>query len=188
MTIKTPSLAQRFTCFAIALGTAATFSQPGAAEGTTFFCGASDGIPATIARTSGGEVPVILWNSPDIGDSGDTPQKRCLDVSQKFQIYYDTGTLNYITTARRDGQVVACAAQGAGEPCAEVLFPLKPDRTNPKSALQRILRIRVPADGPISETDPRVYISLDKYLNGQYPSLDLTRTGTSGSKSENSPQ
>ncbi|MCU0517962.1 MAG: COP23 domain-containing protein [Oscillatoria sp. Prado101] len=135
----------------------------------------------------GEEVPVILWNSPDIGDSGDPPQQRCQNVSEKFQIYYNTGTLNYITTARRDGQVVACAAQGAGEPCSEVLFPLKSDEKNPKSALQRILRIRVPADGPISETDLRVYISLDKYLNGQYPSLDLTRIRTSGSQSENSP-
>jgi len=188
MTMKTPSLAQRLTGLAIGLGAAATFTHPGAAEGTTFFCGASDGIPATIARIRGEEVPVILWNSPDIGDSGDTPQQRCENVSEKFQIYYESGTLNYITTARRDGQVVACAAEGAGEPCAEVLFPLKSDEKNPKSALQRILRIRVPADGPISETDPRVYISLDKYLNGQYPSLDLTGIRTPASQSENSTQ
>ena len=188
MTMKTPSLAKRWIGLAIALGSAATFSHLGAAENTIFFCGASDGIPATIARIRGEEVPVILWNSPDIGDSGDTPQQRCQNVSEKFQIYYNTGTLNYITTARRDGPVVACAAQGAGEPCAQVLFPLKSDEKNPKSDLQRILRIRVPADAPISETDTRVYISLDKYLNGQYPSLDLTGIRTPASQPENSTQ
>jgi hypothetical protein len=186
--MKTASLAQLFATVALALLPAAAVSPPGAAVGTTFFCGASNGIPATIARTSGGEVPLILWDSPDIGDSGDTRQKLCEDVSQKFQNYYDSGTLNYITTGKRDGQVVACAAQGAGEPCSGVLFPLKPDERNPKSALQRILRIRVPADGPISETDTRVYINLDKYLNGKYPSLDLTGTRTPSSQSENSPQ
>lgn len=147
-------------------------TQPSFAESTTFFCGTNNGIPATIARTPRGEVPMILWNSSNLGELGDTPQKRCEEVSHKFQTYYNTGKLKYITTERRNGQVVACVAQEENGPCGdEPLFTLSLDETTPRASLQRIFRIRVTSAAPINEMGSRIYISLDKYLNGEYPSL-----------------
>ncbi|HEY9602917.1 MAG TPA: COP23 domain-containing protein [Allocoleopsis sp.] len=147
-------------------------TQPSFAESTTFFCGTSNGIPATIARTPRGEVLMILWNSSNFGELGDTPQKRCEEVSHTFQTYYNMGKLKYITTDRRNGQVVACVAQEENGPCGdEALFTLKSDETTPRASLQRIFRIRVASAAPINETGSRLYISLDKYLNGEYPSL-----------------
>ncbi|MBO1346392.1 MAG: hypothetical protein EBE86_002830 [Hormoscilla sp. GUM202] len=47
--------------FALTLGTTAA-TEPGAAQSNNkFFCGSSDGVPATIARTSKGNVPIIIW-------------------------------------------------------------------------------------------------------------------------------
>lgn len=147
-------------------------SQPSFAESTIFFCGTSNGMPATIARTPRGEVLMILWSSSNLGELGDTPQKRCEEVSNKFQTYYNTGKLKYITTERKNGQVVACIAQEENGPCSdESLFTLKSNETTPRANLQRIFRIRVDSAAPIHETDSRIYISLDKYLKGEYPSL-----------------
>lgn len=115
---------------------------------------------------------MILWSSSTLGELGDTPQKRCEEVSNKFQTYYNTGKLKYITTERRKGQVVACVAQEENGPCGdEALFTLKSDETTPRASLQRIFRIRVASAAPINETGSRIYINLDKYLNGEYPSL-----------------
>ena len=177
------------SALAIALLSATTINQPSFAEGTTFFCGTSNGVPATIARTPRGEVPMILWNSSTLEESGDTPLKRCEEVSKRFQTYYNSGTLNYITTERRDGKLVACVAPKENEPCTdEPLFALNSNDTNPRATLQRIFRIRVASATPISETGSRLYISLDKYLNGEYPSLAPSTGRTPSSQPENSPQ
>lgn len=42
-----------------ALGTTATLNQPSLAQDATFFCGASNGVPVTYARTPRGNVPMI---------------------------------------------------------------------------------------------------------------------------------
>jgi hypothetical protein len=169
MAINTLSTAQ--IGFAIVLLSTTTISLPSVAEDITFFCGSSNGIPATVARTSRGEVPLILWNSSTIGESSDTPEKHCEEVSTKFQTYYKNGALKYITTEKKNGQLVACVAPKENEPCSGVLFPLNSNETDPRATLQRIFRIRVASAAPISETGPRIYISLDKFLNGEYPSL-----------------
>lgn len=146
----------------------------------TFFCGNLDSVPATIARTSTGEVPIIFWNSPDLGES-DTPlQERCQEVSAKFQTYYERGELNYLTTGRycpsgrESCQDFACVAQDKDEGCkGRLLFSLQltDPYDTPGNALQRIVRVRVSSDTPpIGETPPNPYVNMQKYLNGDYPS------------------
>lgn len=174
---------------AIALLSATAISQPSRAEDITFLCGTNNGVPATIARTARGEVPMILWNASTVTSVGDTPQKLCEDVSKKFQTYYNSGTLKYITTARKKDQLVVCIAQEENGSCSgEPLFALNSNSSNPSATLQRILRIRVASAAPISETSPRVYISLEKYLKGEYPSLPSSRSRTSSSQSETIPR
>jgi hypothetical protein len=175
--------------FAIAFLSASVLSQPTTAEETAFFCGTSQGVPATIARTPRGEVPIIFWNSSTLSKSGDMPQKLCEEVSQKFQTYYKNGTLKYITTERKNGQLVACVAQEENGSCSgEPLFSLNSNESNPRVTLQRIFRIRVASAAPINETNSRLYINLDKYLKGEYPSLAPSTRRVPGSQSGNSPK
>jgi hypothetical protein len=177
------------SALAIAFFCPSALSQPGAVEETTFFCGTSKGVPATIARTPRGEVPMILWNSSTLPKSGDTPQDLCKNVSQKLQNYYAQGTLKYITTERRQGQLVACIAQAENGSCSgEPLFFLRSNESNPRATLQRIFRIRVASTAPISETNSRLYIDLDKYLKGEYPSLAPSTRRAPGSQSNNYPK
>lgn len=155
---------------AIAFASAIAAPQPSFAQNVTFFCGTSNGSPATIARTSTGEIPLIIWDVTNSGQ-GISPQQRCEETATNFQNSHNQGNLNYITTERKDGQTFVCFAPKENEPCNAILFPLNANETNPRSALQRIFRIRVVSSAPISETGDRLYISLDKFLNGGYPSL-----------------
>lgn len=143
-----------------------SYAQTSYPQDRTFFCGSSYGVPATIAKTSRGEVAMVLWNSSDLGQSDSTPQQLCEEVSDKFQTYYNRGELNYITTGGMNEQTVACLAEGDQDPCQVRLFPIKPN--DPRVRLQRIFRIRVPSSGPITETDTPIYVDLEKYLNGEY--------------------
>ncbi|MFB2967980.1 COP23 domain-containing protein [Aerosakkonema sp. BLCC-F183] len=188
-------LPQLCSALAIAFLSASTLTPPSRAEAgstnttnATFFCGTSNGVPATMARTPRGEMPMILWNSPTIVPSGDT-QKQCEDVSNRLQSYYNNGTFKYITTRRMNGQTVACVAEQNNDEATcsgDPLFALNiPPQTKPADALQGIFRIRMASASPIMETSKPVYISLDEWLQGKYPP---TGSNTRRSQSRNNPQ
>jgi len=134
-----------------------------------FLCSNSEGTLTTIARTTDADIPIVHWNSESVSES-EMNQQLCETVSQRFQTYYENDQLNYITTGRENGETVACVAAEVNDSCSGILFALNTE-INPRASLQRILRIRVPADGPISETGNRLYIKWDKFLNGEYPAI-----------------
>ncbi|WP_404785011.1 COP23 domain-containing protein [Altericista sp. CCNU0014] len=128
-----------------------------------FYCGQSKNVPATMAKTSRGVVPVIHWVST-LGETY-TPEYRCKVVSEKFQTFYNDGTLNYLTTGIVNQQPVICAAQKNNGPCSGVLFTLKPN-SDPSRTLQRLLSIRDRAPGVVlNESAPQVYINMADFLN-----------------------
>ncbi|PZD73317.1 hypothetical protein C1752_02181 [Acaryochloris thomasi RCC1774] len=150
--------------------TCAVVKLPAAAAERRFACGSSSGVPATMAKTSRGLVPVIKWTSSHFSSSGYSPLRRCQIVSDKFQEYYETGQLNYLTTGRVsypnqvDYQNVVCVAKARLGACNGVLFTLKPG-SNPGRTLQRLMDVRLQASGPLNETSGRVYIEMEKFLN-----------------------
>ena len=129
-----------------------------------FSCGQSGGVPATMAKTSRGLIPVIKWTSSHFSNSGYSPLRRCQLVSDKFQQYYATGELNYLTTGRVNSQNVVCVTKARLGACNGVLFTLKPG-SNPGRTLQQLMDVRLRASGPLSETYERVYIEMDKFLS-----------------------
>ncbi len=185
--MKIRSFAQTFTAFVFALSATATISQPSSAKATTFFCGTSKGAPVTVASTSRGDIPIIRWISNYFSGTNYNPQRRCKEVSNKFQIYYDNGMLNYLTTGRINRQPVVCVAKSLGSGCSEVLLTLEP-KDNPNRVLQELLNLRVrAASAPITRGGPQVseqapvYVDLNEYLNtapvekGISPISQLTR-------------
>jgi hypothetical protein len=165
------------------------FNNAASAGGNTFVCGNWQGIPTTIARTAKGNVPVLRWESNHFNDSGFTPQKRCQIVSKKFQEYYSKGRLKYLTTGRSKGENVVCVAKYQNGPCDGILFTLKPG-ANPGETLKRLLDVRDRAGGPMNETDGRVYINMDKFLE-EIPSNESnsnpTEVPTENSTPNNAP-
>lgn len=126
----------------LAVGTATALTPPSRAQnntGSVFYCGTSNGEPATIAKTASiGDVPMIVWAYSGFG-SEFTPEKRCQIVTQRFQQYYEEGTLDYVTTERIRGYNTVCVARTQGGSCeGRVLFTLPPDDQNPNKAIETV--------------------------------------------------
>ncbi|MGB3637249.1 MAG: COP23 domain-containing protein, partial [Rivularia sp. (in: cyanobacteria)] len=70
-----------------------------------------------------------------------SPQKRCASVTKNFQKYYDEGRLDYLSTGKRNGYPVICAAK-QGETCTKDnhLFTIKHGNP-PKMVLQKLIGI-----------------------------------------------
>ncbi len=159
------------SALAMFAGVAALFvTSPARAENPKFSCAESQGVPATVATTSRGNIPVIRWVSSHFGDSGYSPQYRCQVVSPKFQQYLDNGTLNYLTTGYHNSQPIVCVAKEKGGPCTGVLFTLKPG-SDPWKTLTRLMDVRVQAGPPLNEStggasaDTSRYIDMNEFLN-----------------------
>lgn len=116
-------------------------------DSVTFLCkeifdsASETNIPATVAWVPkrNGHVRLIAWKSQYF--SSWSPEKRCAAVTKNFQKYYDTGRLDYLSTGKRNGYPVICAAK-QGESCTKDnhLFTIKHGH-NPKIVLQRLLGI-----------------------------------------------
>jgi Circadian oscillating protein COP23 len=159
-----PSLLLSTLSLSILVGLATDLTSVRAnTTGSKFYCGQSKNVPTTMAKTSRGAVPVIRWVSTLGGTY--TPENRCKIVSEKFQTFYNDGTLNYLTTGIVNQLPVICAAQRENGPCTGVLFTLKPN-SDPGQTLQRLLSIRDRAPGAVlNESSPQVYVNMKDFLS-----------------------
>ncbi|MDB9312116.1 COP23 domain-containing protein [Spirulina sp. CS-785/01] len=144
---------------AVALGTAALMQLPSEAAGVRFTCGMNvdTGLPTTYAIPNNNPnigKPIIRWYSRFFSNSGYTPMRRCQEVSARFQRFYQSGQLNYLTTGIVNGQPVVCVASRHGAPCAgdTVLFTLKPG-SNASRTIQRLFNIRDGASDVLYESE-----------------------------------
>lgn len=112
---------------------------------------------------------VMRWRTNQFAGSGYNSVRRCLEVSSRFNQFYSTGQLNYITAGRVNGLPVICAA-GPGNYCnsTNVLFTLnRRNSRNVADVLQTLFDNRAGlASGAygVTETE-RVYIDVNKVLN-----------------------
>jgi hypothetical protein len=144
------------------LGFVISTGAESAQASSKFYCSSSGGAPATMTTTrSGKQVPIILWKSSVFSADGWSPERRCGEVSQRFNNLHQTGSLKYLTTGRMNGMPVICAARSEGTGCVEggLLYTLKPGQ-NASQTLRNLLAIRVKATGPLTETTSRPYFSL----------------------------
>jgi len=135
-----------------------------AMAGGNFFCSAYGGSPVTMkSTTSGKNVPIIMWKSNAFTADGWAPEKRCQEVSQRFNQLHLSGRLRFLTTGRINGLPVICAAISDGAGCVDggLLYTLKPGQ-NAGDTLRNLLAIRVKATGPLTESTARPYISLEE--------------------------
>ena len=118
-------------------------SSPAVTATTNFICGKSDGIPATVARTRKGDVPIVIWSSEGFTEAGFTPQLRCQQVSARFQSMYRSGQLKYMIAGTLNRQPVVCATKQLNSNCTSqnLLYTLKPD-ADAKQVIRRLTAIR----------------------------------------------
>jgi type 1 fimbria pilin len=156
------------TVAAITLGSLALNPQSAKAQATGYFCGTSKGVPATIAKTSkGAEVAMIQFKSEHFSGNGYTPERRCKEVSQRFDNLNRQGLLrlSYITTGRKNGYNIVCVAREQGAPCLSegILFTLR-QGSNPNRTLKDLMEWAKFQTEPLNETTSRPYFSIDEVL------------------------
>ena len=149
-------------------GAAVLLSEQPASAGVaaaSFVCTTGAGVPATSVVTNDGKrVPVIRWTSNVFNDAGWSPQRRCQEVSGRFDTYLKQGRLAYITTGLINGLPVICTARSNGGACDGLLYTLKPGQ-DATATLRSLLDLRVKARGPLNETSARLYVGLDELLS-----------------------
>ena len=135
---------------------------------STITCMDADGTPATVVTTkSGKQVPIIFWKSTAFSSSGYGPERRCKEVSARFQTYHSSGTLQFITTGRMNGLPVICVAKTDGGACAGLLYTLKPGQ-NATATLKKLFDVRTkPGAAPLEETTARMYVSVDSIIRNK---------------------
>lgn len=137
---------------------------PVIAQPPSFYCGQSQGYPATLARTPRGDVTVIQWVSDFFSASGWTPETRCQEVSRRFQTFSRSGTLQFVTTGYINRQPVICAAQERYGRCTGLLLTLKPG-SNPTATLQRLMNAAAYGSSALHEsTVETLYINMKDFL------------------------
>jgi len=166
---------------AIGLGVGASQNQPLTAQTTssTYYCGRDvDGVPATIARTRRGNIPMIRWKTEYFSSSGWTPWRRCSEVSSRFENYNQQGKLAYITTGEENGYPIICVAEQKDGPCinkdsGELLLTLRKNE-NANETLVKLLRVRDSGSNPLEhairaayslDSQGRVYIQVEPFLS-----------------------
>jgi hypothetical protein len=82
------------------------------AKEASFVCSQLDNSPATVAKIKGSEIPIIKWVTTEIDNY--PPEKRCSEVSARFQTYYQAGSLKYITTGQMNNENVICTTNHEG--------------------------------------------------------------------------
>lgn len=181
--MKIKSLASIPAAAMIAIGAMVTgMLQPAVAQqGDTFYCGEYEGKLATMVRTNHrGSIPIVFWQTNYFSDSGWPPQRRCDEVSRRFQVYHEKEQLNYLTTGRMNGYPVLCIAKSPESHSARngvveggLLITLRPDVDNPNTVLETITGVRDGARNPlnhaieaaeVNDEEGRLYINLEEYI------------------------
>jgi len=107
---------------------------------TNFFCGKLNDVYTTFVRSQTGNFPVIEWVSENNFWS---TEQRCIQVSRRFQNFYERDMLRYITHGQLNGQSVLCATGERGGVCnsTNMLFTIAPN-IDPESVLKNLVRVR----------------------------------------------
>ena len=140
-------------------------AKASSALASSIICMSDQGIPVTVVKTKTGKnVPIIYWKSTTFSGSGWSPERRCQEVSARFQKFHSSNKLEYITTGRMNGLPVICVANSDGGACAGLLYTLKPGQ-NATSTLTKLFNIqRKPGSAPLEETTARLYVNVDSII------------------------
>jgi hypothetical protein len=199
LSMMSPSLKTIFTVAMLSLFINPLLSSASAAEqnspapspasaSTRFFCGqsristANKTVPTTFALTKRGNIPVIRWESTFFSNSNVyTPQKRCEEVSRRFQKYYSEGTLAYLTAGQMNTQNVICVSDEYGGPCQGLLLTLEP-KDNPQAVLKDLLSARNRAGGPLTRSTGSLYVDMNSFLETTPVEEDVSPAPSPASK------
>jgi hypothetical protein len=145
---------------------------------TTFVCVQEGGQWKTFAESGSpnsnavirSKNPLFTWNSEEFGDSW-TPEKRCREVTQRFNdaVANNGGKLANLNlkTGQVNDETVACAVQSQSEFCNQqnILFTMSQhNEADPQQTLAKLINFSQQGK-PINENAPPSHISLKSLVN-----------------------
>jgi hypothetical protein len=139
-------LSAPLTGLALALSVTLASNQPSQAQSRQFTCVLSDNPVTVVRHPTIGSVALIVWtNTSQISDTW-TPQKRCQEVSDRFQKLQNQGQLRTLKTGTVNGQSVICGLRTNQGACNKknVLLTMTKD-SDPNQVLERLLNTSVAA-------------------------------------------
>ncbi len=135
----------------------------------TYQCLENQGKPMTIVDTSRGRIQLISWESGYFAQSSWTPQKRCDEVTQRFQNFSDNGTLKYITTGTLGKYKVICVSGQKPSPGMNInctpeglLLTLEP-KDNPDQVMKELFQEATRVGSMPVRRSQRI-LDMEKYL------------------------
>lgn len=146
-----------------------------------YSCISHEGKPSTVVDTAKGRVLLIVWESDFFKNSGWTPQKRCEEVTRRFQEFSDNKTLRYLTTGKMKGQNVICVGKAAGGStyqCLDngLLLTLEGNNDNPNQVLQNLFQATRASGSSLRRAGGNKYaLEFDKFID-QAPLIEQATT------------
>ncbi|ELS04436.1 hypothetical protein Xen7305DRAFT_00041690 [Xenococcus sp. PCC 7305] len=166
--MKGKLLAGIITSLGFVLGNAVAFTPESKASiDNTYYCAQLQGQWNTFVNTPRGRVKLVEWETKFSEQW--TPQKRCVEVSKRFQNFLDSGSLKYIRTGVVNNLPVICVAQLRGGLCPEqnVLITFNSE-TDPEKVLIQLVNFRRSVSGQtivLNESDTAFYSQGEFYVD-----------------------
>jgi hypothetical protein len=121
----------------------------------TYKCIQRNGYPTTVAYTERGKVEIIVWKKR-IWGSVWTPQRRCQEVTKRFQKHSDNGNLRYVWYGKKNNYNVICVVRHTswGYKCREdgILITLE-SGDNPDEVMKALFDFDRVSSSPLVRGD-----------------------------------
>jgi hypothetical protein len=154
---------------AIAVGsTILTISPSAQASTDKYYCRKVNGTYGVFSRTERGSLSLLNFKR-DVPEAW-TVAKRCQEVAQRFQRFYDNGILRFIGADFVNNEPVLCALKDKiteGEPCnSENVLVTLPPQSDPVETARQLMDARSLARGRVIPVNGGNKGKLETYING----------------------
>lgn len=142
------------------------------ASSDKYTCQEVNGVSGVYSRTTRGNMNLLNFTR-DVNQNWSI-EERCTEVATRFQRYYDSGILRFISSGYVNEQPVLCAVAETGIDCStdNLLVTLPPD-TDPIEAARRLMDTRGLASGKVISVNGKSG-KLESYINGSaYYDLEI---------------
>ncbi len=151
---------------------------------TKYRCINHDGYPKTIAYTSRGAVELIVWKNQYFSASGYTPERRCREVTSRFQHHSDAKNLRYISTGILNRYKIICVSDQSGNCKRNGLLITLQHNHNSEAVMRALFNISARrSGGGINLSASKETIDLDKFLAASPVITNLTDNSDEGFRS-----
>ena len=140
-----------FTCLLSSSVSVANPSKTAIKESTKssveYRCIKRNGIPTTIANTHKGVIELIVWKNDYFSGSGYPPERRCREVTARFQKHSDAKNLRYISTGIINRYNVICVSEKSGNCKQNGLLITLPHKDNPEQVMRDLFNLSARRSG-----------------------------------------